>query len=133
MSSAPSWRLLSPAPRTAALDLAGSSAAVRRRLLAQVREADSIALYRGDQAIALAMFDSGKRRRRVEMAFAVAPIAARYMRQVIRAGQLTLARAGQDRLIVTVIDPANFQGQRMAVLTGFRRAWTQNASLWVFR
>jgi hypothetical protein len=126
------WRLVSPAPRSAGLALAGARARVRRGVLKQIRDGESTAVYRGDELLAVAMF----RRdgwRRVEMALAIGPEAAPHMRRLVRLAQLTLRSLAETRLIVASINPANTAGQRMAMLTGFRRARLKSLSLWVFR
>ncbi|RUU54768.1 hypothetical protein EOC99_28970, partial [Mesorhizobium sp. M7A.T.Ca.TU.009.01.1.1] len=105
MSTAPEWRLVSPAPRTAALDLAGAHARVRRLVLAQVRAVDvvqSVAIYRGDECLALVCF--GRHGwRRLEMALAVSPAAAGHMGRLVRMAQLTLFAMAETHLIVARI------------------------------
>lgn len=104
----------------------------RRVVLQQIRNDQSIAVWRGDQCLALAMF----RRdgwRRIEMALAIAPAAARHMRFLVRATQLTLRPMAETSLIVAAIHPDNDRGQRMARLVGFRPARLKSPFLWVFR
>lgn len=132
MSSSDSWRIVSPAPRVAALALAGARARVRRLTLAQVRNADSAAVYRGAEPMAVVMF-ARHGWRRVEMALAVSPAAAPHMKRLVRMAQLTLARMAEDRLVVAYVDPANSAGRRMAMLVGFRRARLKSPALWTFR
>ena len=126
------WRIVSPAPRTVALALAGARARVRRGVLAQVRGADSLAIYRGSEPMAVVML-ARHGWRRTELAMAIAPAAAPHMRRLVRMAQLTLFRLAQDRLIVAAVDPSNQAGQRMAMLTGFRRARLKSPFLWVYR
>lgn len=126
------WRIVSPAPRVAGLALAGGRARERRGVLAQIRKVDSVAIYRGDEPIAVAMFDRHGWKR-VEMALAVAPDAARHMGRLVRMAQLTLFAMAETHLIVVSVHPANEAGQRMAALVGFRRARTKSPFLWVYR
>jgi hypothetical protein len=131
MCSAASWRIVQPAPPSAGLALASAHPRVRRAVLAQVRSVDSAAVYLGDEVLALAMF--GRHGwRRLEMALAIAPQAAPHMRKLVRMAQLTLSAMAETHLIVASIHPANPAGQRMAMLTGFRRARLSSRSLWVF-
>lgn len=131
-SPAVDWRIVSPAPRVAALSLAGSRARVRKLVLRQVRTVDSVAIYRGDEVMAVAMFDRFGWRR-LEMALAIAPSAAAHMRRLVRIAQLTLPPIAQDRLIVIRVNPANVAGRRMAMLTGFRPARLRQPGFWIFR
>ena len=123
------WRIVSPAPRVAAL---ASGERVARLTLAQVRNADSAAVYRDAEPMAVVMF-ARHGWRRVEMALAVSPAAAPHMKRLVRMAQLTLARMAEDRIVVAWVDPANTAGQRMAALTGFRRSRLKSPALWVFR
>lgn len=125
------WRIVSPAPRTAALELAGAQVRMRRLVLAQTRVSETVAIYRGDQPIALA-FLARHGWRRVEMALALAPDAARHMRRLVRIAQLTLDRVAETRLVIVHVHPANRAGQRMAMLTGFRRATGGPVNRWVY-
>lgn len=128
---AAAWRLVSPAPREAGLQLAGARSRVRRGVLGQIRNADSTAIYRGDELMAVAMF--GRHGwRRVEMALTIGAQAAPHMRRLVRLAQLTLSRIAETHLIVVSVHPAHFAGQRMAMLVGFRRARLKSVSLWVF-
>lgn len=127
-SSRPEWRLVSPAPRVAALALAGAHARVRRLVLAQLRQAESTAIFRGGELLAIAFF--GRHGwRRVEMALAIVPAAAPHMRMLVRMAQLTLTAMAETRLIV--LDPWTEAGRRMALLTGFRPS--RRSRLMVFR
>lgn len=132
MCSVSSWRIVSPAPRTAALELAGAQVRVRRLLLAQARVTESVAIYRGDEPVALACL-ARHGWRRVEMALSLSPDAARHMRRLVRIAQLTLAAIAETRLVVIHVHPANRAGQRMAMLTGFRRARGGPADRWIYR
>lgn len=128
----PAWRIVSPAPRVAALDLAGARARARRLVLRQVRDVDSAAVYRGDEAMAIVYF--GRHGwRRVEMALSIAPAAAPHLRRLVEMAQLTLLPMAETSLIVASIHPANAAGQRMAMLVGFRPARLQNPGWWIFR
>lgn len=127
-SSRPEWRLVSPAPRIAALALAGAHARVRRLVLKQLRIAESTAIYRGGELLAVAFF--GRHGwRRTEFCLAIAPAAAPHMRRLVRMAQLTLGAIAETRLIV--LDPWTDAGRRMALLTGFRPA--RRGRLMVFR
>lgn len=134
MSSSPetTWRIVSPAPKTAGLSLAGVHPRVRRLVLAQVRTLDSVAVYRGDEAIAVVMF-ARHGWRRVEMGLSLHPEAHRWMRRLVRMAQLTLFRMAETRLIVTNIWPGHAAGERMATLVGFRRARLKQLGVWVLR
>lgn len=104
---------------------------VRAGVLAQVREVESVAIYRGDQALAVAMF-ARHGWRRTEMALAISRDAAPHMRRLVRIAQLTLAAMAETHLIVVHVRPSNRIGQRMAMLTGFRRARVKHAGFWIF-
>lgn len=134
MSSSPdpAWRIVSPAPRTAGLSLAGVHPRVRRMVLSQIRTVDSVAIYRGDEAIAVAMF-CRHGCRRIEMALALHPDSHRWMRRLVRIAQLTLWGMAETRLIVANIKPGHGAGERMAMLVGFRRARLKQLGVWVFR
>lgn len=132
MSEAGSWRIVSPAPASAALELAGPSTRIRRLVLAQLRTAETAALYRGDQAMAVAMF-ARHGWRRTEVALAISRDNARHMLRFLRMAQLTLWRMADARIIVAHVDPANAAGQRMAMLAGFSPARLRRPGLWVFR
>ncbi len=128
----PRWRIVSPAPRAAALSLAGARARVRRMVLAQVREVESVAIYRGDEEIAVVMF--GRHGwRRTEMALSLSPKAAKHMRRLVRIAHLTLSAMAETRLIVARINPANRAGQRMAAAVGFRPARLKQPGFWIMR
>lgn len=101
-------------------------------MLAQVRNADSLAIYRGHEPLVVVML--GRHGwRRTEMAMAISADAAAHMHRLVRIAQLTLFRLAQDRLIVAAVSPTNRQGQRMAMLAGFRRARLKAPFLWVYR
>ena len=125
------WQIVSPAPRTAALELAGPFSRMRARVMAQVRTADSVAIYLNDKPLAVAMF-ARHGWRRVEMALAISPDAAPHMRRLIRIAQLTLPAMAETCLIVAHIRPANKVGQKMATMTGFRRARVKHPAIWIF-
>jgi hypothetical protein len=126
------WRIVSPAPRSAGLALAGARARVRRSVLAQIRNVQSVAIYRGDQELAVVMF--GRHGwRRIEMALAIAPAGAVHMRRLVRIAQLTLLAMAETHLIVARIHPANRAGARMAMLTGFTRSRLKQPGVWIFR
>lgn len=132
VAAAPSatWRIESPASRAATLTLAGARARVRRVVLAQVRTADSVAIYRGDEIMAVAMF-ARHGWRRLEMALAISRAAAPHMRRLVRIAQLTLPSIAQDRIVVIRVHPANSAGARMAMLTGFRPARLRQPGFWI--
>lgn len=134
MSSSPdtAWRIVSPAPRSAGLSLAGPRPRVRRMVLSQIRNVDSVAVYRGDQVMAVVMF--GRHGwRRTEMAMTVSPEAHHHMRRLVRMAQLTLFRMAETHLIVANVRPGNSAGERMAMLVGFRRARLKQLGVWVLR
>lgn len=126
------WRIVTPAPKSAALELGGRSARVRRMMLAQLRMADTAALYHGDEPMVLVMF-ARHGWRRTEMAVAFNRKSSRHMRRIIRAAQLTLWRIADARLVIAHVDPANTAGQRMAMLIGFTPARLKQPGYWVFR
>lgn len=132
MTGAPprEWRIVSPAPATAALALAGPWPRMRRLVLAQVRSHQSAAIYRGSELLALAMFApfDGKR---LEIALAIEPVAARHMRRLVRLAHLTLTTIAQSQSIVAVVRPGNLAGERMARASGFRAV--RQTGLWIFR
>lgn len=134
-SSSADWRIVSPAPRTAALDLAGAHARVRRLVLAQVRNAgavETVAIYRGDACMALVCFGRHGWRRR-EMALSVAPEAAKHMGRLVRMAQLTLFAMAETHLIVARIRSSNHAGQRMAMLVGFHAHRNDGLGVWILR
>jgi hypothetical protein len=126
------WRLVSPAPRSAALDLAGAIPRNRRGVLAQVRAHESVAIYRGDDCLALVMF-ARHGWRRTEMALAIAPAAAPHLKRLVRMAQLTLTGMAESGVIVASIHPDNRAGGRMARAVGFRPARLKRKGLWIFR
>lgn len=129
---APVWKIVQPAPRTAVLELAGAGARMRRLVLRQARDVDTVAVYLGDDPMAVVYF--GRHGwRRVEMALALAPQAARHMKRLVHMAQLTLLSMADARLIVANVHPANAAGQRMAMLVGFRPSRLQTPGVWVFR
>ncbi|TIX86047.1 MAG: hypothetical protein E5V24_16545 [Mesorhizobium sp.] len=132
MSSNPDWRIVSPAPRIAALDLAVAGARVRRTVLAQVRNVETVAVYRGDDCMAVIYF--GRHGwRRTEMALSIAPSAAKHMGRLVRMAQLTLFAMAETHLIVTRIRGHNRAGQRMAMLVGFRAHGHFEPGVWILR
>jgi hypothetical protein len=126
------WRIVSPAPASATLELAGRSARVRRLVLAQVRTRESACIMRGDQPMLVAMFQRHGWRR-TEVAMAISPDAAQHMRRILRMAQLTLWQMADARLIVAHVNPVNPAGQRMAMLIGFTPARLTRPGHWVFR
>ena len=128
----PAWRLVSPAPASACLRLAGPVARVRRAFLQQRREAQSVAVYRGDDVIAVVMFARHGWRRQ-EMALAVARDAHVHMRRLVRMAQLTLNAMAETSLIVAEVRPGNGAGERMAAMVGFVPARLSRPGYWIFR
>ncbi|MDG4894628.1 hypothetical protein P9272_13705 [Mesorhizobium sp. WSM4976] len=126
------WRIVSPAPKTAALDLAGAGARVRRIVLQQVRDFETVAIYRGDDCMAVAYF-CRHGWRRTEMALSIAPAGARHMRRLVRIAQLTLFAMAETRLIVARIGRSNHAGQRMAMLVGFHAHGNFDPGVWILR
>ncbi len=101
-------------------------------VLSQIRTVDSVAVYRGDEAIAVVMF-CRHGWRRTEMALALHPDAHQFMRRLVRMAQLTLLAMAETRLIVANIKPGHSPGERMAMLVGFRRARLKQLGVWVLR
>lgn len=126
------WRIVSPAPRTAALDLAGAGARVRRIVLQQVRNFETVAIYRGDDCMAVVYF-CRHGWRRTEMAMSIAPAAAKHMGRLVRMAQLTLFAMAETRLIVARIGRSNLAGQRMAMLVGFHAHGDFDPGVWILR
>lgn len=136
MSSSPdSWRIVSPAPRVAALALAGAGARGRRLLLAQARNrehVDTVGIYRGDECMAVVYF--GRHGwRRIEMALSISPAAANHMGRLVRIAQLTLFAMAETHLIITRIRGFNAAGQRMAMLVGFHPHGDFEPGVWILR
>lgn len=130
--AAEEWRIVSPAPRIAALDLAGAGARVRRTVLAQVRTVETVAIYRGDECMAVVYF--GRHGwRRTEMALSIAPSAAKHMGRLVRMAQLTLFAMAETHLIVARIRSSNHAGQRMAMLVGFHAHGHFEPGVWILR
>lgn len=126
------WRLVSPAPASAALQLAGPVARARRMMLAQVRQAQSVAVFHGDQVVAIVMF-ARHGWRRTEMALALARDAHVHMRRLVRMAQLTLSGMAETSVIVAAVRPGNGAGERMAAMVGFRPAKLARPGYWIFR
>ncbi|ESY05342.1 hypothetical protein X752_25910 [Mesorhizobium sp. LNJC398B00] len=135
MSSPAEWRLVSPAPRIAVLDLAGAGARVRRLVLAQARNTEAVqtvAIYCGDDCMAVVYF--GRHGwRRTEMALSIAPAARQHMRRLVRMAQLTLFAMAETHLIVARIRSNNHAGQRMAMLVGFHAHGNSEPGVWILR
>ncbi|RWN47173.1 MAG: hypothetical protein EOS03_12510 [Mesorhizobium sp.] len=104
-------------------------------MLAQVRAVDvvqSVAIYRGDECLALVCF--GRHGwRRLEMALAVSPAAAGHMGRLVRMAQLTLFAMAETHLIVARIRSSNHAGQRMAMLVGFHAHRNLGLGVWILR
>ena len=130
----PQWRIVSPAPRSAVLELAGPRARARRLTLRQQRDVDTAAVFLGDMPMAVAYFGHHGWRR-IEMALSISPAAARLtsMRKLVRMAQLTLLPMAETALVVANVHPANKAGQHMARLVGFRPARLREPVLWVYR
>jgi hypothetical protein len=131
-STSADWRLVSPAPRIAALDLAGAHARVRRLVLSQVRDFDSVAIYRGEDCMAVVYF-CRHGWRRTEMALSIAPAARQHMGRLVRMAQLTLFAMAETHLIVARIRSSNHAGQRMAMLVGFHAHRNDGLGVWILR
>jgi hypothetical protein len=125
------WRIVTPAPRTAALALAGPRARERRGVLAQLRNDDSAAVYRDGEPVALVMFRN--RFGSIQMALCLSPDAVPHLRRLVRLAQLTLDRLAHDRPVVARVRPGHRPGERMAAMVGFRRVRAGQAGWWVYR
>ncbi|MCZ8545066.1 hypothetical protein OOJ09_12805 [Mesorhizobium qingshengii] len=116
----------------AALDLAGAGARVRRLVLAQVRNVQTVGIYRGDECMAVVYF--GRHGwRRTEMALSIAPAARQHMGRLVRMAQLTLFAMAETHLIVARIRSSNHAGQRMAMLVGFHAHGNFEPGVWILR
>lgn len=98
--------------------------------MAQSRRFPALAIYRGDEALAVAFFDP-KSCKRLEFALALSPSATQHLTGLVRLAHSTLARMAESHCVFSVVHPSNPAGQRMARLTGFRpsRAGPQ---FWIF-
>lgn len=124
---------VSPAPWTAVLALAGPRGPLRRMLIAQRNQSQTIAGYVGGQPAALVMI-LPLRRRLAELALAIAPGAAAAMLRLVRTLHLTLARIAETGVLVFCrIHPMNRAGQRMAAAAGFRPGRMKDPAIWLFR
>lgn len=123
-------RIVSPAPATAGLHLSGGVPKFRRGILAQLREHQSAAVYRGDICLAIAMFDvthpAG-----TEMALSISRSAAPYLKTMIRMAQLTLTAMAETSPIVATVRPGHRPGERMAAAVGFKPSG--EPGIWIFR
>lgn len=125
------WHLVTPAPRSAVLEVLPGWSHRRKAILFQARTFDSTAIYLGDTCLAVAMM----RQRsclRIEFALAIRREASAHMRPLIRIAQLTLGAIAQDHLVFARVHPANQQGQRMARLTGFVKS-RAGVEIWIWR
>ncbi|MCF6120531.1 hypothetical protein L2449_27280 [Mesorhizobium muleiense] len=101
-------------------------------MLAQVRNVQTVAIYRGDDCMAVIYF--GRHGwRRTEMALSIAPSAARHMGRLVRMAQLTLFAMAETHLIVARIRSGNHAGQRMAMLVGFHAHGNFEPGVWILR
>jgi len=127
----PDWHLVSPAPRSAVLEVLPGWSHQRKAILFQARTFETTAIYMGDRCMAVAMMRS-RSCGRVEFALVIPRSAGVHMRTLIRIAQLTLSRIAQDHLVFARVHPANHQGQRMARLTGFVKS-KAGPEIWFWR
>lgn len=125
------WRLVTPAPRSAVMEVLPGWSHQRKAILFQARTFDSTAILLGETCHAVAMMRD-RSCGRVEFALVIRRSAGQHMRPLIRIAQLTLSRIAQDRLVFARVHPANLQGQRMARLTGFVKS-KAGPEIWIWR
>jgi hypothetical protein len=125
------WKLVTPAPRSAVLEVLPGWSHQRKAILFQARTFESTAICLGDTCHAVAMMRA-RSCGRVEFALVIRRSAAVHMRALIRIAQLTLSRIAQDHLVFARVHPANHQGQRMARLTGFVKH-RAGPEIWIWR
>mgnify|MGYP000940831843 CR=1 FL=1 len=127
--------LLTPVPATVALEVAGGAPWRRKALIHSTRRRDAIAIMRGKQPVAIAMFEVLERRpKRAELAMAFTPAARGEVRGICRFAQLTLGRMRQAGLMVFAhVAESNRQGQRIARAAGFVPAGIADRSVWLFK
>jgi hypothetical protein len=109
--------VVSPAPMSAALNLAPMAARYRKAVLWQVRNYQSIGFEAAGQWIAVAMMRP-RPCGRLELALLICRKAMPHMRALVRQAQLTLALLAQNYVVFAIIDTANRAGQRMAAMIG---------------
>jgi hypothetical protein len=125
------WHLVTPAPRSAVLEVLPGWSHQRKAILFQARTFESTAIYLDETCKAVAMM-RGRSCGRVEFALVIRRSASAHMRALIRIAQLTLSRIAQDHLVFARVHPANLQGQRMARLTGFVKH-KAGPEIWIWR
>jgi len=127
----PEWKLVTPAPRSAVLEVLPGWSHQRKAILFQARTFESTAIYLGETCHAVAMMRT-RSCNRLEFALIIRRSAAVHMRPLIKIAQLTLSRIAQDHLVFARVHPANHQGQRMARLTGFVKH-KAGPEIWIWR
>ena len=123
------WRVAHPAPLSAILEIAPPREFQRKQVLWQVRLHRSLAIYRDNEVLAVAMFRE-KSCRRLELALCISPKAKPHMLALCRFAHLTLSQFAHDRLVFATIRAENRAGQRMARLAGFRPSKVRNHWIW---
>ena len=118
---------ISPAPFSAAFDLAGARRFARRAMTAQLRRGQSMALTADGRTIALAMLWPWTPTR-TELALAISPEAAPHMRELVKIARVTLQGLTDAGIVVfSRVEPGADKGRRMARLIGMRplgaRVW----------
>lgn len=111
-------RAVIPAPPSAALEVSPPYARARGRVLAQVREAESVAIFDGDELLVVAMILAEGTER--ELCLGFRPAARAHMLELVRLCHSTLAGYAQNGVTVMAsVLPENRAGRRMARLAGF--------------
>lgn len=127
-------QLRSPARASDVLALAGRATGTRRALISQKRACQTVAIHdAAGNVLAVGHFLTVSARRTM-FALQISRDAAPTMRPIIRMARLTLAGIAETGpTIWTDVHPANRQGERMALLAGFRRTWVRDPSKMVWR
>lgn len=113
-------RAVSPAPPSAVLEVAPATRSGRGAVLIQALRFPSIAVYAGEDLLAVAMLIDVPQEGRVELCVGLRPAAARRMLALVRAAHSTLAEIADTGVVVTAtVSPRNRAGRRMASAAGF--------------
>lgn len=127
-------RIVAPARASDVLALAGPMCGTRKALIAQKRACQTVAIHdTAGNALAVGHFltvNAG----RTMFALQISRDAAPAMRPIVRLARLTLAGIAETGTTIwTDVHPANRQGERMALLAGFRRTWVRDPNKMVWR
>lgn len=127
-------QLVSPARASDALALAGPMTWTRKRVIAQTRLTQTVAIRDADGAALCVGYFLSVSDRRTLFALSIGPNAVPHLRGIIRLARLTLAGIAETGVVIwTDVHPANRQGEHLARLAGFRRTWVRDPLKMVWR